>query len=551
MEPDIKPDIEMNPIAVTPLLGNQQTDEGYWLGALLAKLLAEHLSGTGLPVLEYNEVARHLARSGHSLPLTEETAENISDALGVHVLVHGRYVLDEDGKMLGFNLLVEAPDIPRIPLEASSPIPAFGRFLDRVALAIIDQMGMEIHDTLRQQIAELPRPASFEALRQMARAQLAWAKGQTELALASVTSALSLDADFEEAAALEVAIAREAGDTAATREAFRRWSRIAEKHQRPSLAAERLLALGHWLVERGEWDDARRAYEDARGIFQRASDEEGLALTINDLGNLELLRGNFQNAIQAYRRNLRVFEGRPEHAAESASTFYNLALAHKNLGQYEEAERAIEQALIQARRLNSTLLEARSLAQRGAIFDELGRWARADSDYAQAARLIDVLGDDRALAMIKTHKAILFKHQGAYDRAETLLLEASHLLERENSPYEKAIVWLNLGDLYMSMGLHEQSWEYAERAHEALARLKSGWEVHAQELLDTLKSIPEEEATPLTGEEASFRAPPDSRLFSPFHPPENRDSFGSDSPPDVGAPPNTSADPGNEPPSSD
>src|SRR5574341_911649 len=524
-----QPNIQVNQIAVAPLLGNQQSDEAFWLGALLAKLLADHLRGLDLQVLDYEEIARHLAAEKRSLPLDGDMADDTCDSLNLSALVHGRYILDEDGKMLGFSLFIAAPDIPRVPLEASAPLPAFGRFLDRVMLAIIAQLGLPVDDELREQVAALPRPASFEALRQMARAQLAWSNGQTELALASVTSALSLDPDYEDAAALEVALAREAGDTAAVRDAFRRWSNIATKLQRPIVAADRLLALGHWLIERGEWDDARRAYEDARAVFQRQGDETRLAQAINDLGNLELLYGNFHNAIQAYRRNLRIFEGRTEHMVDSISTLYNLGLAHKSLGQFEEAERAVEQAITLARGLNDSSLEARCLAQRGAIFDEMGRWARADSDYAQAARLLDVLGDERVMAVVKTHQAILFKHQGAYDRAETLLLEAVDLLEDKGAPYERGTVWLNLADLYLSMGLYQQSWDFAQQAHETLARLKSGWDRHARELLDTLESIPDERAEPENEAPALPQDLSSSESFTLGRPPENNAPLSSES----------------------
>lgn len=495
-------------IAIAPLVGNQQNDDSFWLGALLAKLLADHLRDLDFAVVDYNDIARHLAAEKHALPLTEAASQTVRDTLNLRALVQGRYVLDEEGKMVGFSLVVDAPDIARIPLEASAPIPGFGRFVERVVLALLAQMQVEIDDDLRQQVAEIRKPA-FEALRQMARAQSAWARGQHDMALASVTSALSIEPDYEDAAALEVAVARAAGDTNTVRDAFRRWSSIAGKQQRSSDSAERLLALGHWLADRGEWDEARRAYDDARSIYQREGDEVGQARAINDLGNLELLRGSFQNAIQAYRRNLRVFETQSELSPDVSSTLYNLSVAHTNLGQQEEAERAIEHALTIARRLNSTHLEARCLAQRGALFDEMGRWSRADSDYTQAARLLDVLGDERSLAVVKTHQAILARQQGAYDRAETLLLEAVELLDHQNAPHEQAIVWLNLSDLYLAMGLYEQAWEFAERSHTALTRLKSGWLERAKELLDTLESIPEEsEPEPEQDQEPS---PPDPR----------------------------------------
>src|SRR5574340_773549 len=131
----------MNPgqIAVAPLYGNPEGDESLWVGALLSKLLADHLAGLDLEVLDYNDIAQHLAQGKHSLPLSSASLEETRTSLSLRALIHGRYIFDEESRMLGFSLFIEAPSVPRIPLEASSPIPAFSRFLDRVAVAIVSQ----------------------------------------------------------------------------------------------------------------------------------------------------------------------------------------------------------------------------------------------------------------------------------------------------------------------------------------------------------------------------------------------------------------------------
>jgi tetratricopeptide (TPR) repeat protein len=299
-----------------------------------------------------------------------------------------------------------------------------------------------------------------------------------------------IDGDLEEAAEIEVAIARMAGDSQTTREAFRRWSQIAQKRKQPLAAAERLMLLGHWLAERGEWAAARSAYEDARGIFQGEGDEYGQAQALNNVAHLDLLHGRTQSAIKTYRRTLRTFEQSPDGQVDVAFTFYNLALAHKNLGQRDEAQQAIERALALARRTKDPHLEARCLAQRGTIRDDLGQWAQASADYGQAIRLFDLVGDEKHLAIVKGHQAILLKQQGNHDRAEALLLEALATLEQEGDPHEQAIVWFNLADLYFSMGLYDQAWTYAEQAHDTFEELKSGLLPRAKALRARLEKIP-------------------------------------------------------------
>src|SRR5574341_415343 len=448
-------------IALLPLAGNQQTEESYWLGALLCRLLVDHLSAAGLPVFDYNPVAEQMTASKVRLPPDEPDIQTLRRELKAEVLVFGRYVIDPDSQMLGLRLILNALESPPGPLEAAAPLSGFPAFIERISLALIERLGIRVDDALRTRVREVPRPAKFEAFRQLALATLAWSKGENQLALAAVESALTLDADLEDAATIQVAIARAADDTATTREAFRRWAAIAGRRRRPLIAAERLMMMGHWLLERGEWPEARKGYEDAREIYQTARYEYGMACALNNLANIDMLSGKIQAAIQVYRRTLRLFEGEPDSQADRAITCYNLAIAHKALGQQEEAERAIEESLMLARQLKDTYLEGRALAQRGAVRDDMGQWTQAGADYGQSARLLDVISDDAGLALVKSHQAILKKQQGAYEEAAQLLVEALSMLESSKDIHQRAVIWFNLADLYLAMQLYDRAWDYA------------------------------------------------------------------------------------------
>ncbi len=479
--------------AVLPFVSPDRSDDSLWLGALLARLLSRHLESVGWPVMDYNDVAHTMSESGMTNPPDRTSLESFRRKAGVEAILYGRYVLDGEAKMLGLSLRLEGINVRDLPMEMSTPVGSFSRFFDRVVLAVLEQLGAVIEDDLRKRIEAVPRPGSLEALRQLARAYAGWSRGQNELALAAVESALTLDPTLEEAAALQVAIAQVADDTGTTRAAFLRWSDLASKRQAPEVAADRLQMMGHWMVGRGEWEEARNAYERARAIFQRLKDDQGMAQTVNNLANLELLRGKHQNGIQAYRRNLRVFEEEGESGDDHFASLINLSIAHKNLGQQEEALKAVEQALTDARSTKDSRSEGRALAQRGAVHDDMGHWAQAHTDYSQASRLLSELRLEEDVAMIKTHQGILAKQQGNYDQAESLLLSASASLANTYLLHEQAVVWANLADLYLSMGDYEQSWGFAERADEILTRLNSGWQDRSRDVIATLESLPPEE----------------------------------------------------------
>jgi tetratricopeptide (TPR) repeat protein len=475
-------------VAILPLVGNRQTDDANWLGGLLSKLLVEHLLEARLPVMEYNRSSAYLVTNKIPLPIIPQALERLQRDLSLQAVVHGRYVLDEDSKMLGFRLLVEAPQSPQIPLEVAAPLSTFPDFIERMTLSIIERLGVPIDDSVRAEVHAVARPASFEAFRQLANAHLAWTHKDYQLALTAVTSALSLDPDLDEAAALEVALARLTNDNAMIRSAFRRWSAIASRQRQPLIAAERLVMLGHWLLEHGEWENSHQAYEEAQKVLGREPSEYIKAQIADNMSGLEMLSGRLQSAIQTLRRSLRTFEAEPDSAEDVAITYYNLALAHKGLGQPEEAERALQEAIARAKAMKDSALEGKSLALRGALYDDQGQWAKASADYQQALLL---LADDPVhSAIIKSHQGIIRQEQGDFAQAETLMLEALRTFEAGKYPHEQAIIWLNLADLYLASGSYAPAWEYARKAHDTFTRLKSGWVSRSRQVLKVLEGLP-------------------------------------------------------------
>lgn len=493
----ISPNPSTPSVAFVPLYSTKEGEETLWIGTAISRLLGEHLMAANVNVIEHERITQTLIAEKHSLPLTQERIALLKQLLKASVLIHGRFVLDEDGKMLGLRLIIDGNNRVHPPLEAAAPMAGFGRFIGRMSLALLEGLEHPLTEVTRKQIDQLPRPVSFEAFRQLTRAKAAWASGQKHLALAAANSAQAFDPDLEEAIAVEVAIAREAADIETAKTAFARWIEFARKRGSLAIASERLLMLGHWMLERGEWNQARHAYEEARELAKRTSDEIGETRALNNLANLDLLSGRTHEAVKTYRRSLRIFELSPDGRADTAMTFFNLAAAHKNLGQQEEALRAVEEALQLARQIGDTHLQARCMAQRGALYDDLGEWQKANADYSQAANLMDALQDEVGRAVVKSHQALLLKEQGAYARVEQLMLEALATFSNPAfaSPHEQAVISLNLADLYFTMGHYTRAWDLVTQADDVFEKYKSWWRAYSRALIETLEEIPETDTT--------------------------------------------------------
>ncbi len=475
-------------VALMPLVGNTPGAESAWLGALFSTLILEHIDVAPIMVLEYNKSAQAVIDGLHELPLTPGSVGHLLDQLHLDALIHGRFVHDQAGDMLGLRLIVEGDAVVNTPVEAAAPVATFSRFIERMSLALLERLNVRITDDLREAIHQVPRPASLEAFRQLASSRAAWARGDNELALTAVSSALTLDPALEAAMLIEVAISRAAQDNRTTQTAFKRWSESAVKRGNPGVGAERLTMLGHWLADRGDWREARRTYEEAGRLYNRANDEAGQARIVNNIANLDLLMGKTGDGIRTYRRTLRIFEQQVLDAEDTAVTFLNVGLAHKNQGQQEEAQHAIEEAVARAERLNLPHLLAHSLAQRGALNDDLGNWLQSEADYKRALTLFADIRDEAGQAMVISYRGLLTRQRGAYDQAERLMQQALTRFQRLDMPHEVAIVQYNLADLYLSMNQLERAWELAEQSHTALKELRSVWFDASSELRNMIQN---------------------------------------------------------------
>jgi tetratricopeptide (TPR) repeat protein len=472
--------------AIAPLVSDKPGQEESWLGLSLSKLLTDQLTAAGLPALRAEAVAQALLDLDKALPLDEEDAEAVMQHLGLSALVHGGFRTEGERGTLRLALSVEAADQDDQPLELDAPMASFPRFVERVALALIRKLGYPVDDKVRAKVAAASRPSTFASLRQLARARAAWAVGEHELALALVESALQTDPNLEEAAEIQVAVARAAGEADTAAEAYRRWADMAAEAGRPVAAADRLLDFGNWLLGHGSWEQAQAVYQEALALFEGQGHRLGVAQTKSNLAGLALQRGDWQAAVEAYQASIRAFGELGDEQDVAIATF-NLSLAYKALGHTEDALDAINRALALSRALKDRGLEARCFNQRGAIQAGAGNWPGAEADCQQAARLHEAEGDLPGLATVKDHLATLYKEQGDFARAEALRLEAVALFEKIGNPHELAVTWTNLAMLYMEMGAYSQAWDYASRAHQVFTRLGSGLADLTARLLQDLR----------------------------------------------------------------
>ena len=245
-------------------------------------------------------------------------------------------------------------------------------------------------------------------------------------------------------------------------------------------------AMGGFLRARGHWDQAARQYRTALSAARQAGDRPGQAGTLDELGLLQQLTGDYPGATtslaeaielfgdlgdlpgQAYARNhlglvqantadypaaaanhrqaLALARAAGDQLAEAVS-LTDLGMVQLLTGDYPAAVASLQQALPQFRRVGSAFDEADALSVLGWVRRLTGDYAAAAADQGQALDLFRDLGDRLGQARTLDELGLVRLLTGDYPAAAANVAEAIELFRDLGSRHDLAMALNSLGEL--------------------------------------------------------------------------------------------------------
>lgn len=165
----------------------------------------------------------------------------------------------------------------------------------------------------------------------------------------------------------------------------------------------------------GDLDAATRAARNARTAAEDAGDQYALMQIANLQGGIAEQQGQYRESLGHHLRALEL-SGRAEmEPLESGTTHFNVALRHKQLGEYPAAFLHIEHAFPYL--AGHPGFHPRLLSLRGDVYRRSGQWERALTDLNEGIALLTP-GGERKTELEPYQLEILADLLG--DRAETL-----------------------------------------------------------------------------------------------------------------------------------
>ena len=220
--------------------------------------------------------------------------------------------------------------------------------------------------------------------------------------------------------------------------------------------------------------EAVRHYESARDCAGRLGWTDQVAAISEQIGDIYLVSGPYERAVEAYQRALEIVRSGPVGAALEAKIgrLYTLVGDERGLPLLTDALNRLDPATQQAEMALAT-------AALGRYYHLRSQHARAIELLQHAWKLAEPLDDAAALTDIYGYLAGAYQYQARFEEGMAWALACIALGERQDYPHALAIGFEYLAEYTIYVGRWRETLEYVARDREVAERIgaqvRLGW----------------------------------------------------------------------------
>lgn len=256
------------------------------------------------------------------------------------------------------------------------------------------------------------------------------------------------------------------------REAFRS---MLERAYRLDLRAKGGAAhsrIGRLYRDTGRLDDAGKHFDAALALFEASKDERGIASTVDDVGKLLWLRGDYAAALEATKKGLAA-RRRLGDRRSIALSLNNLGLVYQDSGKFNLALDSFEQALRIRREIGDLVGVTISLNNLGTVAQDQRDDMRAQNLFLEAYEVAKETGDRNRIALVLTNLGETETRLGSPDKAIKFLKEAEEIADDLGDKLGLAEAVRGLGKAYLAQREYTKAREAIAKAVELFREIQS------------------------------------------------------------------------------
>ena len=193
--------------------------------------------------------------------------------------------------------------------------------------------------------------------------------------------------------------------------------------------------------------------------------------------------GRFSEAVNLLKQAASEYQADGDKLNQ-AMTLSNISLAYQKLGQWQEAEKAIDLSFNLLQHLPKNKVYAQSLDIKGSLQFAQAQFQNAIVNWQNAEKIYSQLNLQPALIQSRINQAQAMQALGLFLKAQKTLISVRESLEKQPNSILKSIGLRSLGDVFRIIGNVDESKQVLQQSLNVASSMKAN-----QEISETLVSL--------------------------------------------------------------
>jgi len=199
-------------------------------------------------------------------------------------------------------------------------------------------------------------------------------------------------------------------------------------------------------------------YHEALELYRRATDRDGEAQTLSNIGKVYWSLGEMRKAMERFNEALSIFHATGARRGE-ATTLNSIGEVYRSLGETQKALEKFNEALPISRAVGDRRGEAITLNNIGTVYWSLGETQKALEKYNEALSLWRAIGDRRGEGATLRNIGAVYQSLAETRKALEKFNEALPILREVDDRRVEANALNNIGTVYRSLGETQKALE--------------------------------------------------------------------------------------------
>ena len=235
---------------------------------------------------------------------------------------------------------------------------------------------------------------------------------------------------------------------------------FAEAKKYPKQQADALLLIGFVYANLGEYDKSSEYNFDALRIYDELDDQQGISKTLASIGDIYFEQKKYNKALE-YNQNSLSISKQIHDTVGIARGLNNIAAIYGNLGEFENFENYIRQALIINQKRGVKRWEGINYLNLAIINRTKSRFDSAFYFYQKAEQLFIKVNDLPKLSAVYTHFSAYYQELNELD-SSLFFARKSYRIAKENklktAVYHSAV---RLHRIYRKINIIDSAYKYS------------------------------------------------------------------------------------------